>query len=98
MAVDVLVTGASGFVGRHLLRLARTRELEAVAVEGDLRDRDLVRAAFAAARPRRVVHLASAYRREPDRWSAIEHDIRMTGNVLAAAQEYAPDAAVLVAG
>jgi GDP-4-dehydro-6-deoxy-D-mannose reductase len=95
---DVLVTGAAGFVGRHLLDRARARGLEPAAAEGDLRDRDAALRAVAAARPRAVVHLASAFRRARDVWSALAEDVMMTANVLAAARELAPEAPILVAG
>lgn len=55
----VLITGARGFVGRHLL--ARIDEWDAVtptSAELDVRDRDAVIAAARAVRPQAIVHLA----------------------------------------
>ena len=57
----ILVTGAEGFVGRHLLPVLRDRfaQAEIAATAFDVTDRDGVRAAIAAARPDAIVHLAA---------------------------------------
>jgi GDP-4-dehydro-6-deoxy-D-mannose reductase len=64
----VLVTGATGFVGRHLLPALREAGHEPIALGGpqdappavalDLQDAEAVRAAVAAAAPDGIVHLA----------------------------------------
>ncbi len=63
----MLVTGATGFVGRHLARLLESRGIEMIAVSQgstdalniDIRDRDAVIAAFRDSQPDTVVHLAA---------------------------------------
>lgn len=94
---DLLVTGAGGFVGTHLLALAHVGGLEARAAPGDLRDPDVADALLAREQPRAVVHLASA-RRTADPWATLPGDLAMTGCVLQATARHAPDAPVLVTG
>ena len=53
----VLITGARGFVGRHLLHELGDR---AVPVDADVTSPDEIAAAVAATRPAAVVHLAAA--------------------------------------
>jgi GDP-4-dehydro-6-deoxy-D-mannose reductase len=86
----ILVTGAGGFVGRHVLSRAADRSLEAVASRGDLRDADAVRTLFARVRPDAVIHLASGLKRTV----VAGDEVRMAVNVLAAAR----GAMVLIAG
>jgi GDP-4-dehydro-6-deoxy-D-mannose reductase len=68
--VRALVTGASGFVGRHLVAALRRENADVLACGGphdeegeyfniDLRDDESLRAAIAAARPDVVFHLAA---------------------------------------
>jgi GDP-4-dehydro-6-deoxy-D-mannose reductase len=97
-SVDVLLTGATGFVGRHLAERGAARRLEIARVDGDLRDADVALRAIAAARPRAVIHLASALRRRREPWSELTDELSMTGNVIMAARERAPGAVVLVPG
>jgi GDP-4-dehydro-6-deoxy-D-mannose reductase len=94
---DVLVTGAGGFVGRHVLERARSAGLSVRAAEGDLRQASVVDAVIAAARPGAVLHLA-ATPRGGDPWLALADDLTMAGAVLSAVAKHAPDAPVLVAG
>jgi GDP-4-dehydro-6-deoxy-D-mannose reductase len=97
MACDVLVTGAHGFVGRHAVARARAAGLAAIAAEGDLRDAATAGEQVASARPRAVLHLASAPR-GGDPWLALADDVAMTGAVIGAVARHAPRAAVLIAG
>ncbi|GAC1341600.1 MAG: GDP-mannose 4,6-dehydratase [Acetobacteraceae bacterium] len=69
----ILVTGAAGFVGRHLLPALRAAFPEAELLEAgfDVTDRAAVSAEVASARPEAVVHLAavaapSEARQDPD--------------------------------
>jgi GDP-4-dehydro-6-deoxy-D-mannose reductase len=94
---DVLVTGARGFVGGHVLYRARAAGLDAVAADGDLRDATHVDAVVAAAHPRAVVHLAATRRGGPP-WPALLDDLAMAGAVAAAVARHAPDAPLLIAG
>jgi len=57
----ILVTGASGFVGRHLLPALKTAFPDAVlhTTPFEITDADIVDAAIDAARPDAVVHLAA---------------------------------------
>ncbi len=98
MSRVVLVTGATSFVGLHVLERARAQELEAVAAHGDLRDPAVVRELVADTRPAAVLHLASARSRTSDVWEVAADDLRMAGNVLAAVAGRAPEAPVLFAG
>jgi GDP-4-dehydro-6-deoxy-D-mannose reductase len=98
MPVDVLLTGATGFVGRQVAARAGVRGLDVSSVGGDLRDSAVSRNAVAAARPRAVIHLASALRRSGEQWRALVDDLLMTGNVIAAVRDFVPEAVVLVPG
>lgn len=81
----ILVTGASGFVGRHVLARAGERGMEVVASEGDLRDTDVVRALVDRVQPSAVVHLASGPRSSRRPLDSLADEIRMAGNLLTAA-------------
>lgn len=95
---DVLVTGAKGFVGRHVLECARRSGLTVCAAEGDLRDRNVAGETVAATAPGAVVHLAAAARGGNDPWLTLADDLAMAGAVLRAVGRLAPKAPVLVAG
>jgi nucleoside-diphosphate-sugar epimerase len=82
----ILVTGASGFVGRHVLARAAARGVEALASEGDLRDPGVVQALLRRLRPGAVIHLAGG--------PAADGEVLMVRNVLAEAD----GAPVLLAG
>jgi nucleoside-diphosphate-sugar epimerase len=90
----ILVTGAEGFVGRHVLGRAAARGVEAVASEGDLRDTDAVRALVGRVQPSAVIHLAAGPRSSRRPLDTLADEIRMAGNLLVAAGE----ATVLIAG
>jgi GDP-4-dehydro-6-deoxy-D-mannose reductase len=98
MPVDVLLTGAGGFVGRHLVERASARGLEIVCVEGDLRDPQVARRSVAAAHPKAVIHLASTMRRREQPWIGLSDDVLMTGNLITAIGDLAPGAILLVPG
>lgn len=98
-----LVTGASGFVGRHLATLLRSRGDEVVAAsraEADVRDAAAVRSLVAAAAPDAVFHLAgqsSVARSFADPVATFEANAVGTVAVLEAVRATAPGARVLVA-
>jgi nucleoside-diphosphate-sugar epimerase len=85
-----LITGATGFLGRHVISRAAERGIEVVASEGDLRDPDAVRTLMRRVRPEAVVHLAAGRRNT----LVIEDEVRMACNVVAEAH----GTTVLVAG
>ncbi|HYY33041.1 MAG TPA: NAD-dependent epimerase/dehydratase family protein [Gaiellaceae bacterium] len=99
MGRTVLVTGATGFVGAHVLARAPYMGLEPVAARGDLRDPETARALVLETSPVAVLHLASARARAGDDvWRGLADDLRMAGNVLAAVGALAPEAPVLIPG
>jgi nucleoside-diphosphate-sugar epimerase len=98
MSRIVLVTGATSFVGLHVLERTLARGLEAVAARGDLRDPMVAHDLVAETRPSAVLHLASARSRTSDVWEIAADDLRMVGNVLAAVAAHAPEAPVLFPG
>lgn len=99
----VLVTGANGFVGGHLLELLSQRGDEVTAVSRediDICDPDAVAELVAKTAPERIVHLAAQASvaesfREPLR--TFEINVLGTVSLLEAVRTYAPDARVLVA-
>jgi GDP-4-dehydro-6-deoxy-D-mannose reductase len=107
--MGVLVTGGTGFVGRHLIGEIRRRGLRVaatglVAAEGadgpvDVRDPEAVRDMVRGARPDAVVHLAAQSSaavsfRAPQ--ETFEVNVLGTLNVLAAVRELAPRARLLI--
>lgn len=98
---DLLVTGARGFVGRHLLARAGARGLAVAAIAGDLRDPAVADTALAkAGAVRAVVHLAgtSHARRREDPWAALSDDVAMAGHLVAAIARHAPQAVLIICG
>jgi GDP-4-dehydro-6-deoxy-D-mannose reductase len=92
---DLLVTGARGFVGRHVLERAGG---SAHASAVDLLDAVAVGSEVGQLRPRAVIHLATRLRSVPDPIEALRDDCAMTANLLSAVRNSAPDAVVLVPG
>jgi len=96
MAETVLVTGARGFVGRHLLRELGRR---AVGTDADVRDPEALVQAVRTARPGAVVHLAGlssvadSWKRGLDVWHV---NALGTVNLLDAVRAEAPEARTLV--
>lgn len=94
---DILVTGARGFVGTHVLERARAAGLDVIETHGDLREEEVADAEITNTRPRAVMHLAAAPRGgEP--WAALAWDVAMAGAILRAVGRHTPTAPVLVAG
>ena len=109
----ILVTGADGFVGRHLcdyLRKQGDQVTEAVGPNSNLSGKSLrvnvadakdVLAAFRAARPEAVVNLAgfsSVAKSSADPASVFQVNTQGTLNILGAAKEIAPKARILLVG
>lgn len=101
----VVITGASGFAGRHLAAACAAAGDEVVPVSRsagvDLLDADAARAAIARARPRVVYHLAArahvgASWRDPA--GTLHDNVAMTLNVLEAVRAEAPQATVVAVG
>ena len=103
----VLITGASGFAGRHLHALCAAAGDEVVDVSRssglgiDLLDAELVRTAVRDAEPAAVYHLAARAHvgdswREPEAF--LRDNMAMTLHLLDAVRTEAPEAAVLVVG
>jgi GDP-4-dehydro-6-deoxy-D-mannose reductase len=107
----VLVTGADGFVGRHLLPALAAAGHQAVSAGGpgasglalsfDLTDASAVRAAVEHARPEGVIHLAgfsSVARSHQSPPQAFAVNALGTVHLLAALREVAPSARVVLVG
>jgi GDP-4-dehydro-6-deoxy-D-mannose reductase len=97
--VKVLVTGADGFVGRHLCRTLEDHGDTTTPLVGvDIRDRRAVAEALGRARPDAVVHLAAVSSvAESQRDPAVAFDVNTLGtlNVCLAMRELGPGARLL---
>jgi GDP-4-dehydro-6-deoxy-D-mannose reductase len=104
--VHVLVTGANGFVGRHLCKHLREHGDRVTEANGpgapgavDVTDAAAVRAALEAARPEAVVHLAgfsSVGKSYRDPVQAFAVNAMGTVHLLVAAHDVAPKARLLL--
>ena len=99
-AGTAFVTGASGFVGRHLMDVLEDDAVAPAHLELDLLDPEAVRVALAAAAPATVFHLA-ARASVDESWrnpaEVVRANVEMTVNLLEAVRDEAPDAVVVVA-
>src|ERR671923_2690707 len=104
MSRRVLITGASGFAGRHLAAACAAAGEEVVALSrsgaapADLLDAEATRAAVAAAAPDVVYHLA-AHAHVGRSWDApgvtLQQNVAMALSVLEAVRAEAPGAVVV---
>ena len=96
---DLFVTGAGGFVGRHLVAAGRERGLELVVSDADLLDPGAIERELRDAAPTRVAHLAAAAPRPgADPLSLLERELSMAANVLRALAGVSPGARALLVG
>jgi len=105
LGVRVVITGASGFAGGHLLDACTTAGDAVVPLSRsagvDLLDAEATRRAVAEAAPDVLYHLAakaSVGRSWEDPRRALTENVTMTLNVLEAVGAEAPDATVVVVG
>jgi GDP-4-dehydro-6-deoxy-D-mannose reductase len=95
----VLVTGARGFVGRHVSAAAAAQGLPVEASAVDLLDAGAIRAEIEAFRPDGVIHLAARHPADcASVADAVQVNVRMTSLLLEALGAQAPGAGVLVPG
>jgi GDP-4-dehydro-6-deoxy-D-mannose reductase len=96
----LVLTGAGGFVGGHVVARAHQAGLELRPLDGDLRDGPLVERRLAELEPDAIVHLAapSAADRTRDPWGALADELRMAGNLLSGLRRLGPGRALVVAG
>ena len=101
----VLITGASGFAGRHLVAACRADGDEVIEAPpsrvADLRDAEAAVGVVAAARPEVVYHLAALAhvgRSWEDPGATLTSNLAMTFNLLEAVRAEAPAAVFLLVG
>ena len=105
----VLVTGARGFIGRHLVASLEASGAEVIAADRggdadvtlDLRDAATIHAAFQSARPEFVINLAAiADPRQAETDPMAAYDVNVVGQlrVILALRELAPEARLIVVG
>jgi GDP-4-dehydro-6-deoxy-D-mannose reductase len=95
----LLVTGAGGFVGRHVTSRSQTAGWDVRVVDGDLTAEGTADRAVAAARPAAVIHLAApSGHAVVNPWRALNVEMTMLGGLLRAVAERAPEATVLAVG
>lgn len=99
MHEPILITGASGFVGGHVLARAQERGMRAVASTGDLRKAETAHEILSTHRPAAIIHLASCrHHQTAGPWGLLRDELQMLSNVLSAAAETVPSAPVLIPG
>jgi GDP-4-dehydro-6-deoxy-D-mannose reductase len=100
MHEPILITGASGFVGSHVLARAQERGMRAVASTGDLRKAEAAHEVLSTHRPGAIIHLASCrhHHQTTGPWGLLRDELQMLSNVLSAAAETVPSAPVLIPG
>ena len=105
----VLVTGARGFIGAHLVTALEAAGANVVAadrggdadVKLDLRDAATVRAAFESTQPEIVINLAAIAdprRAEADPIAAYDVNVLGQLRIILALREFSPDARLIVVG
>ena len=105
----VLVTGARGFIGRHLVAGLASAGADVIAadhggqgdVKLDLRDGDTIREAFQASRPEIVINLAAiADPRQAEADPVAAYDVNLLGQLrlILALRDQAPNARLVVVG
>ena len=105
----VLVTGARGFIGKHLVAALETAGAEVIAADRggdadvtlDLRDAASIRAAVRSARPETVINLAAvADPRQAEKDPIGTYDVNVMGQlrVILALRAMAPQARLVVVG
>jgi GDP-4-dehydro-6-deoxy-D-mannose reductase len=96
-----LVTGGSGFAGRHLVELIGDGVRAPSSAELDLCDGEAVRAAIAERQPTRIFHLA-AFSSPSKSWERPDQglltNLEMTLHLLEAVRHAAPEAVVVLVG
>jgi GDP-4-dehydro-6-deoxy-D-mannose reductase len=105
MSARVLITGATGFAGRHLVAACEAAGDAVVAAPrssaADLRDPAVARSLVAEARPGVVYHLAARAHvglSWEDPLGTFADNVAMTANLLDAVRHEAPDATVISIG
>ena len=94
----ILLTGARGFVGRHVHTRALDRELDLVAATCDLLDPAATLGEVERVRPSAVIHVAARPRAGARPWQLLVEELQMAGNLLRAVSEAASGATVLIPG
>lgn len=97
----ILVTGASGFVGRHLLRALQDANHDVIVDRFDVCHRELVRAAISRVNPDGIIHLAAQSSvkvswRDPE--DTLATNVTGTRHVLEAVRDLTPRCRVLTIG
>lgn len=97
VSTDLLVTGATGFVGAWVMERAAHAGVRACAAAGDLREPAVAERVVSEINPGAVIHAAAAPR-DARPWVSLGTDLTMAGNVLQAVARHAPQAPVLIPG